>query len=54
MSETKPRLSPEEIMTYFQNEFKTKIKSSQIKKHKAGLKKNETSTIWFKIEKEVI
>jgi len=53
MSETKPRLSPEEIMTYFQNEFKTKIKSSQIKKHKAGLKKNETSTIWFKIEKDV-
>ena len=34
------RLSPEEIVKYFKDEFKTKVKSSKIEKRTAGSKKN--------------
>ena len=37
------RLTPEEIVKYFKDEFKTKIKDAQIKKRAAGKKKNETA-----------
>ena len=43
--------SPEELVKYFKDKFKTNIKSTEIKKRKAGSKKNETSTIWMKVEK---
>ena len=43
----------EELTIYFKDEFKTKIKSIDIKKRAAGSKKKETSTIWMKIEKSV-
>jgi len=46
-------LTAEEIVKYFKDKFKTKIKSVQIKKRAYGSKKNETSTIWMKIEKDV-
>jgi len=45
------RLTPEEIVKYFKDEFKTKIKDAQIKKRAAGKKKNETATIWMKVDK---
>ena len=50
----KPKeLTPEAIVKYFKDEFKTKIKDAKIKKRAAGAKKNETATIWLKIEKGV-
>ena len=42
----------EEVVKYFKDEFKTKIKSSEIKKRTAGSKKNEMHSIWMKIEKD--
>jgi membrane-bound hydrogenase subunit beta len=47
------KLTPEEIVKYFKDEFKTKIKDVQIKRRSAGSKKNETATIWMKIDKAV-
>lgn len=44
-------LKPEEIVKSFKDEFKTKIKSVEIKKIAAGKKKNETATIWMKVDK---
>jgi membrane-bound hydrogenase subunit beta len=44
-------LTAEEIVKYFTDEFNTKIKEVKIKKRSAGVKKNETSTIWMKIDK---
>lgn len=41
----------EEIVKYFTDEFNTKIKDVKIKKRSAGIKKNETTTIWMKIDK---
>ena len=46
-------LTPEKIVKYFKDEFKTDIKATQIKKRAAGSKKNETSSIWMKINKNV-
>jgi membrane-bound hydrogenase subunit beta len=43
--------SPEEIVKYLKDKLKTKIKSANIKKLKAGLKKNETASIWIKVDK---
>jgi len=45
------RLNPEELVKYFKDKFKTKIKNAQIKKRAAGKKKNETATIWMKVDK---
>jgi membrane-bound hydrogenase subunit beta len=41
----------EEIVKYFTDSFNTKIKDVKIKKHPAGIKKNEASYIWMKIDK---
>lgn len=46
-------LTAEEIVKYFTDKFNTKIKDVKIKKRSAGVKKNETYTIWMKIEKNV-
>jgi membrane-bound hydrogenase subunit beta len=49
---TKPKeLTPESIVKYFKDEFKTKIKDVKIKKRPAGKKKNETATVWLKVDK---
>jgi membrane-bound hydrogenase subunit beta len=48
---TQKELTPEAIVNYFKDEFKTKIKDAKIKKRAAGKKKNETATIWLKIDK---
>ena len=44
-------LSAEEIVKYFADTFNTKIKDVKIKKRSAGVKKNETATIWLKIDR---
>ena len=46
-------LTPEEIVKYFKDEFKTQIKDSKIKRHAAGSKKNESVNIWLKIDKSI-
>lgn len=45
--------NPDEIVKYFKDEFKSKIKKDEIRKRKAGLKKNEKWSIWLKIDKEI-
>ena len=45
------RLTPEEIIKSFKDEFKTKIKDAKIKRRAAGSKKKETSNIWMKVDK---
>ena len=45
------KLTPDEVVKYFKDEFKTKIKDAQIKKRAAGSKKNETASIWMKVDK---
>jgi len=50
---TNKQLSPEEVVKYFKDEFKTKIKSSEIKKRATGLKKMEFVNIWMKIDKSI-
>ena len=47
----KKKLNTEEIVKYFKDEFRTNIKDTQIKKRAAGSKKNETYSIWMKINK---
>jgi len=47
------RLPPEEIVKYFKDEFKTKVKSSKIEKRTAGSKKNEFVNIWIKVDKSI-
>ena len=47
------RLTPKEIVKSFKDEFKTRIKDTQIKKRVAGSKKNEFINIWMKIDKSV-
>ena len=47
------KLTPEGIVKYFKDEFKTKIKDTKIKKKKAGSKKNEGIYIWIKVDKSV-
>lgn len=46
-------LSPEEIVKYFKDEFKTKIKKSEIKRRATGSKKKEFVNIWMKIDKSI-
>ena len=45
-------LSAEEIVKSFKDKFKTKILDAQIKKRASGSKKNETTSIWMKVEKD--
>ena len=47
------KLSPEEVVKYFKDEFKTKIKDVQIRKKAAGSKKKESYSIWMKIDKSI-
>ena len=47
----KDKLTPENVVKSFKDEFKTKIKDVQIKQRAAGSKKKETPTIWMKIDK---
>ena len=46
-------LSPEEVVKYFKDEFKTKIKSAEIKRRATGSKKKEFVNIWIKIDKSI-
>lgn len=46
-------LNPEQLVDYFKDEFKTNIKDIKVKRRVAGKKKNETATIWMKIDKSV-
>jgi membrane-bound hydrogenase subunit beta len=48
---TKDQKTPEELVKYFKDKFKTKIISVDIKKRAAGSKKNETPSIWMKVDK---
>jgi len=50
---TEKRLTPEEIVKYFKDEFKTDIKDAKIKKRIAGSKKKEAVTIWIKVDKAI-
>ena len=52
MSEKK-RLDAKGLMKYFKDEFKTKIKSAEIKKRAVGSKKKEFVNIWIKIDKSI-
>lgn len=45
--------SPEEIVKYFKDKFKAKIKDSRIEKRATGVKKNEFVMIWIKVDKSV-
>ena len=45
------KLTPQGLVKSFKDEFKTKIKDVQIKKRAAGKKKNETASIWMKVDK---
>jgi membrane-bound hydrogenase subunit beta len=47
------RLSPEDLVKYFKDEFETKIKDVEIKKRPAGKKKNATASIWMKVDNSV-
>ena len=49
----KTQLKPEEIVKSFKDNFKTKIKKVEIKKHPAGSKKKEFIDIWMKIDKSI-
>ncbi|MCK4247840.1 MAG: hypothetical protein KAX04_04810, partial [Methanomicrobia archaeon] len=46
-------LSSEEIVQYFNDKFKEKIKDARIEKRSAGSKKKEFFNIWFKIDKSI-
>ena len=46
-------LKPDEIVKYFKDEFKSKIKKDEIRSRKAGSKKNEKWSIWLKIDEEI-
>ncbi|MCG2826254.1 MAG: NADH-quinone oxidoreductase subunit C, partial [Thermoplasmatales archaeon] len=43
----------EEIIDYFKKRFGDKIIDSRIVKRKIGVKKNEQSIVWFRIERSV-
>jgi membrane-bound hydrogenase subunit beta len=47
------KLTPEEVVKYFKDEFKTKILNTEIKRRKTGVKKKEFVNIWMKIDKSI-
>ncbi|MEF8879185.1 MAG: NADH-quinone oxidoreductase subunit C [Candidatus Thermoplasmatota archaeon] len=53
MSEKEKKLSSEEIIDYFKDEFADKIKDSRIKKVAAGSQKHVSERIWIKIDKNI-
>lgn len=48
---TKKNVTPEEVVKYFKDEFKTKIKGAKIVKRKFGSKKKESYYIWMKVDR---
>jgi len=50
---TKKNFTPEEVVKYLKDEFKTKIKDVKIVKRKSGSKKNESNYIWMRVDKSV-
>ena len=46
-------LTPDKIVNFFKEEFKTKIKNSRIEKHTSGSKKDEIIHIWFEIDNSI-
>ena len=50
---TDKRLTPEEIVKSFKDEFKTKIKDTRIEKRKSGTKKTEYVNVWMRVDKSV-
>ena len=52
MTETK-QMNADEIVAYFKDKFKTKIKETRIEKRTAGSKKNEFVNIWIKVDKSI-
>jgi len=55
-SEDKKDMEPKDaegLVKYFKDEFKTKIKSAEIKKRTAGSKKIEFINIWMKIDRSI-
>ena len=50
---TKNNVTPEEVVKYFKDEFKTKIKGAKIVKRKFGSKKNVSNYIWMKIDRSI-
>jgi membrane-bound hydrogenase subunit beta len=53
MSEDKKQLTAEEVVKYFKDEFKTKIKSTEIKKRATGSQKKEFVNIWMRLDKSI-
>lgn len=53
VKQEKKKLTPEEVVKYFKDEFKTKILSAEIKRRKTGIKKKELVNIWMKIDKSI-
>jgi len=47
------KLTSEEIVQYFTDKFKEKIKDARIEKRFAGSKKKEFFNIWLKIDKSI-
>lgn len=47
------RLTPEEVVKSFKDEFKTKIKDTRIEKRTSGSKKTGYVHIWMKVDKSV-
>jgi membrane-bound hydrogenase subunit beta len=45
------KLTPEEFVKSFKDEFKSKIIDAKIVKRPAGSKKNETASIWIKVDR---
>ena len=50
---TKKNVTPEEVVKYLKEEFKTKIKGAKIVKRKFGSKKKESYYIWMKVDRTV-
>jgi len=51
--EQQKQLDAKGVVKYFKDEFKTKIKSADIKKRKTGVKKKEFVNIWMKIDRSI-
>ncbi|RLI64467.1 MAG: NADH-quinone oxidoreductase subunit C [Candidatus Asgardarchaeum californiense] len=53
MTKNKEIMAPEEIVKYFKDEFKTKIKDSRIEKRTTGINKTPFVNIWLKVDKSI-
>jgi membrane-bound hydrogenase subunit beta len=50
---TKNEMTPEDIVKYFTDEFKTKIRKPRVEKRTGGLKKTEFVHIWMKVDRSI-